>query len=340
MKKIFIGLGIFFLTGLGIVFYFNSIINSEQVDKDSAIYIQSTDSIPQVISHLKGVCNDIDALKKVIKFKKYTKVKAGKYSLKQGMTSNEIINLLRSGNQTPVKVTFNNQNYIENLAGRLAQQVEADSISILNSLTNKEFLAKNGFNNKTALNYCMPYTYDCYWNIAPNQLRSKLFKAYKRFWNNSRIEKANRLNLTINEAISLASIVQSESQNKAERKRIAGVYINRLKIGMPLQADPTINYAWKEKYGRELIIRRTLNKQKALDTPYNTYLYKGVPPYPIAMPDIDAIDAVLNYEKHPYYYFCVNVKKLGTHSFSKNLTQHNRVRHEYKRWLKKNNIRQ
>ncbi|MGY6647176.1 endolytic transglycosylase MltG [Wenyingzhuangia sp. IMCC45574] len=338
MKKIFIGLGIFFLTGLGIVFYFNSIINSEQVDKDSAIYIQSTDSIPQVISHLKDVCNDIEALKKVIKFKKYTKVKAGKYSLKQGMTSNEIINLLRSGNQTPVKVTFNNQNYIENLAGRLAQQIEADSTSIVNSLLDKNFLQKHGFTYKTAINYCMPYTYDCYWNITPNQLRTKLFNAYLRFWNKTRLKKAHRLNLTTNEVISLAAIVHKETQNKPERKKVAGVYLNRIRKGIPLQADPTIIYAIKEQQGRETIIKRVLKKDLKIESSYNTYTHRGIPPSAIAMPDVDAIDAVLNAERHAYYYFCVNPEKLGTHKFAKTLSQHNRNASAYHKWLRKQRI--
>lgn len=338
MKKIFYGLGIFGLILIGILFYFNSIINSTQIEKETSIYIKSTDSLPQVIKSLEDVCNSIDNIKSVIKLKKYNNIKAGRYVLTAGMNASDIVNLLRSGRQTPVKVTFNNQNYIENLAGRLAQQVEADSISILNSLTEPAFLEKHNLNYKKALNYCMPYTYECYWNISPDQLRNKLFKAHKRFWNSSRMEKAHRLNLTTHEVISLASIVHSESQHKPERKKIAGVYLNRVRIGMPLQADPTINYAWKEKHGRNIVIRRTLDKYKELPSSYNTYKNRGIPPYAIAMPDVDAIDAVLNAEKHKYIYFCASTEKIGTHKFAKTLRQHNRNSYNYHRWLNKQRI--
>lgn len=338
MKKTLIGLGLFCLTLFSIGVYFYSSMNRVQIEEKTSIYIKSTDSLSQVISYLDSICNNINQVKNVIKLKKYTKVKPGKYTLQQGMSAIGIVNLLRSGKQTPVKVTFNNQNYIENLAGRLATQIEADSISILNSLTDVVFLKKHDLNYNTALNYCMPYTYDCYWNISPNQLRNKLFNAYKHYWNDNRIQKAKRLNLTKNEVVSLASIVHSESQHRPERKRIAGVYLNRVRVGMPLQADPTVNYAWKEKYGRNIIIKRTLSKYRQLESTYNTYLNRGIPPYSIAMPDVDAIDAVLNAERHNYYYFCASTEKFGTHKFARNLTQHNRNANAYHKWLNNQHI--
>lgn len=338
MKKTYIVLALFFIVLLGIGSKFYTTIYSTQIEKETSIYIKSNDSIPQVVNCLETICNDIESIKSVIKLKKYKKVKAGRYILSKGMNANEIINLLRSGRQTPVKVTFNNQNYIENLAGRLAEQIEADSISILTALTDSTFLKEQGFNQKTALNYCMPYTYDCYWNITPNQLRSKFLKAYKRYWNNEKKEKAQALNLTTNEVISLAAIVHKETQNKPERKRVAGVYLNRLRKGIPLQADPTIIYALKEKHGRNTVVKRVLTKDLKIDSPYNTYLHRGIPPSAIAMPDVDAVDAVLNAEKHGYYYFCVDPKKLGTHKFAKTLTQHNRNAHAYHLWLRKQRI--
>lgn len=284
MKKTYIVLALFFIVLLGIGSKFYTTIYSTQIEKETSIYIKSNDSIPQVVNCLETICNDIESIKSVIKLKKYKKVKAGRYILSKGMNANEIINLLRSGRQTPVKVTFNNQNYIENLAGRLAEQIEADSISILTALTDSTFLKEQGFNQKTALNYCMPYTYDCYWNITPNQLRSKFLKAYKRYWNNEKKEKAQALNLTTNEVISLAAIVHKETQNKPERKRVAGVYLNRLRKGIPLQADPTIIYALKEKHGRNTVVKRVLTKDLKIDSPYNTYLHRGIPPSAIAMP--------------------------------------------------------
>lgn len=335
MKKIYYSLGFFSILIIVIGVYFYSVIYSSQTKEQNRIYIKSTDNIEDVITSLSSICNNIEDLKKVASLKKYKTPKAGMYVLKKGMNSNELINLLRSGQQTPVKVTFNNQTYIENLAGRLSQQIEADSIAILNSLTDKNFLKKEGFTSKTVLNICMPYTYDCYWNISPNQLRNKLLKTYKHFWNSNRISKAKKLNLTKNKVISLAAIVHKETANKPERKRVAGVYLNRLRIGMPLQADPTVIYAIKEKTGRNTLIKRVLNKDLKIVSPYNTYIHRGVPPSAIAMPDIDAIKAVLNPERHQFLYFCANPKKFGTHNFAKTLSQHNRNAVIYQRWLNK-----
>lgn len=338
MKKIYYSLAIFSLVITIIGIYYYGVIYGLQIKQDTKIYIKSTDSLPQVISILDTICNDIDDLKTVASLKKYNHIKPGMYLLKKDMNTSDVINILRSGKQTPIKVTFNNQNYIEDLAGRLSHQIEADSISILNSLTNVDFLKQQGFTHKTVLNMCMPYTYDCYWTITPNQLRNKLLNAYKRFWNSNRIEKAKQLNLSQNEIISLASIVHKETTHKPERSKVAGVYLNRIRVGMPLQADPTIIFALKEKYGRDTVIKRVLKKDLDINSPYNTYINRSIPPSAIAMPDIDAIDAVLNAEKHPYYYFCASSEKLGTHNFAKNLSQHNRNAAAYQRWLNKHYI--
>lgn len=334
MKKIFLALGAFTITLSLATLYFYNIIYKNQALKETKIYISSNDDINSVVKKLEPTNINLEKLNTVITLKKFSNIKPGMYVIKKGMNSNQVVNLLRSGNQTPVKVTFNNQNYIENLCGRLSKQIEADSLSILNSLTDLNFLKKEGFNKSTALHYCMPYTYDCYWNISPSQLRNKFLKTYKRFWNKQRTIKAKKLNLTKDEVIALASIVQSETQHKPERKRVAGVYLNRVRKGMLLQADPTANYAWKEKYGRNVIIKRTLNKHLKLKSPYNTYTTKGIPPSAISMPDVDAIDAVLNAERHSYYYFCANPNKIGTHSFAKTLRQHNRNAAIYQRWYR------
>lgn len=338
MKKTYYSLGAFILVMMITGIYYYNIIYSTQINQNTKVYIKSTDSLAQVLQSLDTLCNDIDDLKKVASLKKYNHTKPGMYVLKEGMSANDIINLLRSGQQTPVKVTFNNQNYIEDLAGRLSQQIEADSLSILNSLTHPDFLKQEGLNEKTVLNICMPYTYDCYWTISPDQLRTKFLKAYQRYWNADRTSKAKKMNLSKNEVISLASIVHKETQYKPERSKVAGVYLNRVRVGMPLQADPTIIYALKEKHGRDTVIKRVLKKDLSIDSPYNTYKNRSIPPSAIAMPDIDAIDAVLNAERHSYYYFCASPKKLGTHNFAKNLRQHNRNAVAYQRWLNKNYI--
>lgn len=339
MKKTIYSLGIITVLGCAIGCYFYNIIYGSQIKKQTNLYIQSNDSLDQVFEKLSTISKSSKDLKTVASLKKYKHPKPGMYVLSKDMNSNEVINLLRSGKQSPVKVTFNNQPYIEDLAGRISHQIEADSISILNSLTDINFLKEKGFTHKTILNICMPYTYDCYWNIKPNQLRTKLYKTYKRYWNKKRTNQAKKLHLTKNEVISLAAIVHKETANKTERKRVAGVYLNRIKLGMPLQADPTVIYAFKEKYGRNKIIKRVLTNDLKIKSPYNTYQQRGIPPSAITMPDVDAIEAVLNAEKHKYLYFCANPAKFGTHNFARTLSQHNRNAVIYQRWLNKQKIR-
>ena len=164
-------------------------------------------------------------------------------------------------------------------------------------------------------------------------------KEYKRFWNEERIAKSKSLGLNSSQIITLASIVHKETAKVDERPRVAGVYLNRLSKGMLLQADPTVIYAIKLQTGNfDTIIKRVLYKDLELDSPYNTYKYAGLPPGPIAMPDISAIDAVLNPEKHDYYYFVANVEDFGYHKFAKTLTQHNRNKEQYVRWINSQKI--
>ncbi len=166
-----------------------------------------------------------------------------------------------------------------------------------------------------------------------------MIKEYRRFWNEERLKKAQAKGLNSNEVISLAAIVHKESAKTDERPRVAGVYLNRLRKGMPLQADPTVIYALKQKLNNfDTIIRRVLYKDLTIDSPYNTYKYTGLPPGPITMPDISAIDAVLNAEQHDYYYFVANVENFGYHTFAKNLQQHNRNKEQYIRWINSQNI--
>ena len=255
------------------------------------------------------------------------------------MNNNDLVNLLRSGKQTPIKVSFNNQDTFEKLAGRISQQIEADSVDLLNCFKNISFIKENEFSENTAIGMYIPNTYEFYWNTSAKSFRKKMLSEYHSFWNNARLEKAKKLNLSKNEVITLASIVQKETVKVDERPRVAGVYVNRLKRGMPLQADPTVIFAIKEKANDfDKVIKRVLYKDLEIDSPYNTYKYAGLPPGLIAMPDISSIDAVLNYEKHNYIYFVVNVEKFGYHKFAKTLTQHNRNKQEYVRWINKKGI--
>src|SRR5690606_17043465 len=233
-------------------------------------------------------------------------IRAGRFLLKKGMNNYDILKALRQN--IPVQLTFNNQETLEEFAGRIAQQLEPDSLSILQAITDNDFLTDKGFSQETALSMFIPNTYEFFWNTSPSQFRERMAKEYRKFWTEERQEKAAALNLMPEQVNVLASIVHKETVKVDERPRVAGVYLNRLQKGMPLQADPTVIFAIKKHTGDwDKVIKRVFHKDTQLESPYNTYLISGLPPGPIAMPDISAIDAVLNPEKHDFLYFCASV---------------------------------
>ena len=251
-------------------------------------------------------------------------VHPGRYVLVDGMTNQQLITMLRMGYQTPVKVVFNNMRTVEQLAGRISEQIEADSTSIVDAIYYHEDVDATTF---------IPNTYEFYWNTTAEDFVNKMVVEYNRFWNETRLEKAKNIKLTQREVSILASIIDKETTKTSEMPRIAGVYMNRLNKRWPLQADPTLIFALGD-YN----IRRVLDVHKNIDSPYNTYKYAGLPPGPICIPSIAAIDAVLNAEKHNYYYFCAKDDLSGYHVFAKNITEHNRNAEKYRRALNKQKI--
>ena len=308
-------------------------------NKEAYIYIPTGSSYDELKGLIVPLLSEMETFEAVAKQKKYIdNIKPGKYILKKGMNNNEIINTLRSKN-VPVNVSFNNQETFEKLAGRISSQIEADSISLLKAFTDSVFLQKNGFTTDTSISLFIPNSYEFFWNTSATDFRDRMLKEYLRFWNDDRIKKAEVLNLTQIQVISLASIVQKETAKVNERPRVAGLYLNRLKKNMLLQADPTVIYALKRELGNfDTIIKRVLYKDLELNSPYNTYKYAGIPPGPITMPDISSIDAVLNPEKHDYYYMVADVEDFGYHKFAKNLAQHNRNKTQYIRWINEQKI--
>jgi UPF0755 protein len=261
-------------------------------------------------------------------------IKSGRFLLEKGMNNYDILKSLRYN--VPVKLTYNNQETIEHFAGRIAQQLEPDSLSILQAITDNDFLTENGFTQETALCMFIPNTYEFFWDTSTSKFRERMAKEYRKFWNEERLQKAEALNLTPHQVTVLASIVHKETVKVDERPRVAGVYLNRLNKGMALQADPTVIFAIKKHSGDwERVIKRVMHKDTQFESPYNTYLVTGLPPGPIAMPDISAIDAVLNPEKHDYLYFCASVERFGYHEFAKTLDQHNINAAKYQRWVRK-----
>jgi UPF0755 protein len=245
------------------------------------------------------------------------KVKPGKYEVKKGMSNRELIRLLRSGKQTPVKLTFSNIRTAAELAGVVGSKIEADSSEIIFLMRDRVFQQKYGFTEENSLCVLIPNTYEFFWDTSAEEFYARMAKEYKKFWNETRKGKANTTGLSQNEIMILASIVEQETRKNDEKPVVAGVYMNRYNKGWKLEADPTLVFA-----NGDFSIRRVLNEHKEVDSPYNTYKYTGLPPGPICMPSIASIDAVLNYAKHEYMYFCAREDFSGYHSFAKTYEQH------------------
>ncbi|WP_411031015.1 endolytic transglycosylase MltG [Spongiimicrobium sp. 3-5] len=313
--------------------------NTSFTNEQAFVFVPSDANFEEVANVLQPLLKDIDSFREVAQRKGYMdNVKGGKYALKKGMNNNEIINTLRSNN-IPVKVSFNNQETLANLAGRIAVQIEADSLTLLSAFKDRKFLGDKNFAPDNALGMYIPNSYELFWNTSAADFRNRMHKEYTRFWNQDRKAKARTLGLAPAQVITLASIVHKETVKVSERPRVAGVYLNRLRKNMLLQADPTVIYALKlHSKDFDRVIKRVLYKDLELDSPYNTYKYAGLPPGPIAMPDISAVDAVLNPEAHDYLYFVADVQNFGFHKFAKTLAQHNRNKAQYVRWINAQNV--
>lgn len=260
----------------------------------------------------------------------------GSYTFEKGMTVIEVARTLKFGSNNAVRLVINNARTPEALAGKIAGQIDADSVSVLGALRSTKLIEEMGFDSAEAMfSIFLPNTYEVYADISPEALVRRFKSESDKFWSDSRRKsQLERLGMTPFEVMTLASIVHEETNATDEMARVAGVYINRLKIGMPLQADPTLKYA-----AGDPTIRRVLDRHKSIDSPYNTYMYLGLPPTPIAMPDMAAIEGVLGYEEHNYLYFCARPEMDGRHNFATSLAEHNRNAAAYHRALDRLNIR-
>ncbi|RLD30236.1 MAG: endolytic transglycosylase MltG [Bacteroidetes bacterium] len=335
------------MIGLVIIGYFAYYVYSAMLVPNTAfnnneayIYISSHANYQNVRDDLIPLLKDIKTFDALAARKKYNiNIKAGKYRITKDMNNNDIINSIRSNN-IPIRLSFNNQNSLEQLAGRVAKQIEADSTTLISTMRDTAFYNQNNLTKVTALGMYLPNSYELFWNTSAEEFRTRMLKEYNHFWNKSRLTKANKIELNQDEVMTLASIVYEESKQKGEQAKIAGVYINRLKNKWPLQADPTLKFAAYQlpKY-KNTTIRRVLNEHKTIDSPYNTYKNAGLPPGLISMPNISAIDAVLNYEKHNYFYFAADAQKPGFHKFAKTLSQHNQNARAYQRYLSSQGVK-
>ena len=307
--------------------------NTQFSEEKVAVYIPTDATFEEVQTILSPYIKDMGTFVSLAERRSYSNnIKAGKFEITQGMNNNKIITALRLN--LPVKVTFNNQERLEDFAGRLGSQLELDSLEVLNLFKDPAFLKENGFTEETVFTLFLPNTYEFYWNTSTEKLRNQFAKEYYRFWNEDRKAKAALQGLTPIEVSILASIVQKETAKVSERPRVAQVYLNRLKKGMLLQADPTVIYAYKKETNDfTQVIKRVVNKHLITDSPYNTYKYGGLPPGPIFMPDVNAVEAVLNPEQHDFLYFCASVTNFGYHEFATTLEQHNVNARKYIAWL-------
>lgn len=306
------------------------------VRTDYVLIIDQSDGYNDIAAQLEKdiVLLNMKAFKWVSKKKSYKEnIKPGRYELLNGMNTNTLVNKLRSGQQDPIDLVFNNVRLKEELAGKVSKYIWADSTAILNLFSNQQKIDSFGFNTETFRSMFIPNTYEMYWTTSADEFANRMHKEYNRFWNEERKQKAIALNLSLPQVSILASIVEQETIKSDELPIVAGLYINRLKKGMYLQADPTVKYAVGD-----FSIKRVLNKHLEIDSPYNTYKNVGLPPGPICFPSVKTIDAVLNFEDHNYLYMCAKEDFSGYHSFAATLAQHNRNAARYRSALNRNNI--
>ncbi len=342
MKKLLLSFLILLIIGAGIGYYAYQIIFQPNVTIGSESYILTIptgsefDDLVSILETEKVIKNK-NSFIQVSKWMKYgvEKVPPGKYTIKAKWSNRELISLLRSGKQTPVNVIFSNARTAQELTGKISSYLELDSTTLTNYLFDDATLQKIGYSKENVISLFIPNTYNLFWTIKKEDLLDRLIKESNAFWSkNDRETKAKALNLSKTEVSTLASIVEKESIRSDEKPTIAGLYLNRIRIGMPLQADPTVVFAMGD-----FSLQRILLKHLAFESPYNTYLNRGLPPGPICMPSISSIDAVLNYEKHNYVYFCAKPESNGGHLFAETLSQHNANARIYHAWLNKKGIK-
>jgi len=303
-------------------------------EKDIYIYHEAEyEDVKETLREKGLVVNEV-AFDLLAKRKNYrSNIKPGHYSIPDRISYNQLMNLLRAGNQTPVDITFNNIRTLEELAVRLGMQLEADSLEIIGFLRDNQNYSADGFMPETVMAVFIPDTYEVYWTITPEELYKRMLKEFRLFWTSERVERASAIGLTPVEVSTLASIVDDEVIKEDEKPMIAGVYLNRLKRNMPMQACPTIKFALKD-----FTIRRVLNEHLIVDSPYNTYKYTGLPPGPVRCATISGIESVLNAESHNYLYFVARYDFSGYHHFSTNLNEHLNYANRYWTELDKKKI--
>lgn len=332
------------LIAIIIVVYYYFFTSLSKISATEYIYIDDNDNADSVIMKLQPVANahSLSAFKILARHSDYENhVRTGRYAIKPGNGAATVFRNIKNGLQTPVNLTIPSVRTIDRLAAELSKKLMTDSTSICDALTDEQKCEKLGFDTTTIVCMFIPNTYDIYWNTSVDKLLERMRKEYTKFWNEERKDKAQRLGMTPTEVSTLASIIDEETANNEEKPMIAGMYYNRLKLrnaeypsGMPLQADPTIKFAWKK-----FELRRIYNNLLNIQSPYNTYRNPGLPPGPIRIPSIAGIDAVLNLVRHDYLYMCAKEDFSGTHNFARTYGEHMRNARNYSKALNERGIK-
>lgn len=337
--KIIVALLIIIAIIAGIAAFGHYIIKGKQVSIDETVYIHiyPYDTAESIIEKIEEAAHPTTMLgfKILAKHNNLNKQKkTGRYAIYDGDNMHALYRRIVSNQQTPLMVTIPPTRTIEQLIATVSKQLMLDSTSLANIAMNHLYYERVGYTATSLPSLFIPNSYELYWNISPERFMARMLREHDIFWNDKRKAKAKSIGLTIEEVATLASIVDEETNNNAEKPIVAGLYINRLKRGMPLQADPTVKYALGD-----FTRKRILKKDLETESPYNTYKHKGLPPGPIRIPTIQAIESVLNHAKHNYLYMCAKEDFSGTHNFATTLAQHNANAQRYQQALNKLKIK-
>lgn len=336
-KKLLLLLALILLVVFGIAAYFYSVVNTGfNISKTTYIYVDQSRDYAEVVRQIKDSAEvkNLSNFELLASFRDYPEnIKTGRYAVTPSDNIWTVINKLNRGLQAPTKVTFNNIRLKSDLAERISEQLMFTDAELMSALDDSIKCANYGFNTETIVAMFIPNTYEFYWDVTVDAFLARMKKEYDNFWTSERLEKAKQINLTPIEVSSLAAIVEEECMLSEEYPIVAGLYLNRLKIGQPLQADPTVKFAVGD-----FSLQRVLDVHLKVESPYNTYRTKGLTPSPIRIPSIKGINAVLNPSKHNFYYMCAKEDFSGRHNFTNSLAEHNKNAAKYRRELDKRRI--
>jgi len=338
LRKFIIALVLLIILSLGItcVIYYLRYFGPNVSGKKEYLYIHTGATFDDVYKTIRdeGIVNDTTMFHWSAINMKYTgRVKAGRYRLHEGMSNRKFINMLASGAQEPVTLAFHNLRLKQQFAGFVAKKIEPDSTAMINLLDSANFVKQYGFTIDNVYTMFLPNSYQLYWNTSPEKFFKRMYANYQKFWTPERKQQAAEINLSPIQVSILASIVDAEALHDDEMPTIAGLYLNRLKKGMKLESDPTVIFA-----ENDFTIRRVLNKYLTINSPYNTYMYVGLPPGPIMMPSINAVNSVLNYKASNYLYMCAKADFSGYHAFATNVADHLVNAHKFQQALNARHI--